>query len=90
MEFLDNQADVVTIEIFEHGFLKPRPSLAFAHMEVHIDHEAKQVENQITYLYKWGSLRKYDSVLIGTNWNGQSLPRTEHFKFWHRVGSWYG
>ncbi|MCJ1405214.1 MutS protein msh5 [Xylographa trunciseda] len=38
-------------EIFEHGFLEPRPELGFNHMEVRIDCEARDVENQITYLY---------------------------------------
>lgn len=39
-------------EIFEHGFLKPRPELTFGHMEVRTDDEADDVENQIIYLYK--------------------------------------
>ncbi|KAL8961011.1 MAG: hypothetical protein Q9193_002376 [Seirophora villosa] len=39
-------------EIFENGFLQPRPSLAFGHMEVHIDTGAEAIEDQITYLYK--------------------------------------
>jgi len=32
--------------------LKPRPALAFGHMEVRIDTEAPEVNDQITYLYK--------------------------------------
>ncbi|KAL9102565.1 MAG: hypothetical protein Q9187_009108 [Circinaria calcarea] len=39
-------------EIFEHGYLKPRPELTFAHMEVRTDDEADDAENQIIYLYK--------------------------------------
>ena len=39
-------------EIFENGFLRPRHSLMFAHMEIRIDDRAAQVEEQITYLYK--------------------------------------
>lgn len=39
-------------EIFENGFLQPRPSLAFGHMEVRIDMDAEAIEDQITYLYK--------------------------------------
>jgi DNA mismatch repair protein MSH5 len=39
-------------EIFEMGLLKPRPTLAFGHMEVRIDTEAPQASEQITYLYK--------------------------------------
>ena len=37
-------------EIFEAGFLQPRPSLAFAHMEIMINQEAA-LDQQITYLY---------------------------------------
>ena len=40
-------------EIFEMNLLKPRPALAFGHMEVRIDAEALEVNEQITYLYKW-------------------------------------
>lgn len=40
-------------EIFETGFLQPRPSLAFAHMEVRVDEGASDVDNQITYLYNY-------------------------------------
>ncbi|KAL8718148.1 MAG: hypothetical protein Q9225_004683 [Loekoesia sp. 1 TL-2023] len=39
-------------EIFENGFLQPRPYLAFGHMEVRIDMEAEAIEDQVTYLYK--------------------------------------
>jgi DNA mismatch repair protein MSH5 len=39
-------------EIFESGFLKPRPELSFGHMEVRVDMEAFELENQISYLYK--------------------------------------
>ena len=38
-------------EIFEAGFLKERPQLAFAHLEVRVDVSAETVEDQITYLY---------------------------------------
>lgn len=38
-------------EIFEAGFLQPRPALALAHMDVRIDVAADDVNNQITYLY---------------------------------------
>jgi DNA mismatch repair protein MSH5 len=34
------------------GLLKPKPALAFGHMEVRIDAEAPEVSDQITYLYK--------------------------------------
>ena len=40
-------------EIFENSFLKPRPYLAFGHLEVRLDQDAEDVENQITYLYKY-------------------------------------
>ena len=39
-------------EIFENGFLKPRPELAFGHMQVRIDDDAREIENQVTFLYK--------------------------------------
>ncbi|KAL9609329.1 MAG: hypothetical protein Q9167_005895 [Letrouitia subvulpina] len=39
-------------EIFENGFLQPRPGLTFGHMEVRLDMEAEAAENQIIYLYK--------------------------------------
>lgn len=38
-------------EIFETGFLAPRPSLAFAHMQVQVDTDAEDVESQVTFLY---------------------------------------
>ena len=41
-------------EIFENGFLKLRPSLTSGFMEVRLDEKAKEVEDQITYLYKCG------------------------------------
>nr|POE47351.1 muts protein like 5 [Quercus suber] len=40
-------------EIFESGFLQPRPSLMFAHMEVRIDDQASTLDDQITYLYNY-------------------------------------
>lgn len=40
-------------EIFENGYLTPRPTLQFGHMEVRIDQEAQEVERQITYLYNF-------------------------------------
>ncbi|MCJ1308042.1 MutS protein msh5 [Agyrium rufum] len=40
-------------EIFESGFLKPRPALTFGHMEVIVDPEADEVDSQITYLYNF-------------------------------------
>ena len=35
------------------GLLKPRPTLAFGHLEVKVDAEKSQVDDQITYLYKY-------------------------------------
>lgn len=40
-------------EIFENGFLPPRSSLVFGYMEVRLDEEATELEDQITYLYKY-------------------------------------
>ncbi|ORY09079.1 mismatch repair protein 5 [Clohesyomyces aquaticus] len=48
-------------EIFETGLLKPRPSLAFGHMEVRVDTEASEVEDQITYLYNFNEGRSTSS-----------------------------
>ncbi|RDI85632.1 hypothetical protein Vi05172_g4312 [Venturia inaequalis] len=48
-------------EIFENGYLKPSPALAFGHMEVHVDAEAAELENQITYLYNFRAGRSISS-----------------------------
>lgn len=40
-------------EIFEHGFLRPRPYLAFGHMEIRVDKDAHEDADQVTYLYKF-------------------------------------
>lgn len=48
-------------EIFENGFLQLRPALRFAHMEVKVDAEAREVEDQITYLYKYRQERSTSS-----------------------------
>jgi DNA mismatch repair protein MSH5 len=40
-------------EIFENNFLVRRPRLQFGHMEVQISEEVEEVEDQITYLYKY-------------------------------------
>lgn len=48
-------------EIFESGFLAPRPALGFAHMEVKVDTESSDVENQITYLYNYRPERSNSS-----------------------------
>ena len=40
-------------EIFESGFLPPRPALGFGHMEVQVDDAQSIVEDQITYLYNF-------------------------------------
>ena len=48
-------------EIFESGFLQPRPQLGFAHMEVKVDEGASDVENQITYLYNYRPERSTSS-----------------------------
>lgn len=39
-------------EIFENGFLRPRPRLQLGHMEVQVSDESQGAEDQITYLYK--------------------------------------
>ena len=40
-------------EIFENGFLRPRPSLTYGYMEVCLDREPENLEDQVTYLYKY-------------------------------------
>ncbi|KAA8567184.1 hypothetical protein EYC84_010241 [Monilinia fructicola] len=40
-------------EIFENGFLSPRPELAFGHMEVHVNKLAELAGDQVTYLYNF-------------------------------------
>ena len=51
-------------EIFENGFLEPRPSLAFGHMQVRVEIEAADVEDQITYLYKYQSHKKLGEFML--------------------------
>ncbi|RFU35986.1 hypothetical protein B7463_g362, partial [Scytalidium lignicola] len=48
-------------EIFENGFLTDEPKLSFGHMEVMVNAEADEVEDQITYLYKFVSGRSTSS-----------------------------
>ncbi|EFR01530.1 mismatch repair protein 5 [Nannizzia gypsea CBS 118893] len=52
-------------EIFENGFLKPRPELEFGHMEVQVNSSAQHVEDQIIYLYNFRLGRSSSS--FGTN-----------------------
>ncbi|KAH1496678.1 hypothetical protein KXV92_004225 [Aspergillus fumigatus] len=52
-------------EIFQNGFLQPRPRLQLGHMEVRISGKARQVEDQITYLYNFRPGRCSKS--FGTN-----------------------
>lgn len=40
-------------EIFENGFLLPRPELAFGHMEVHVNKDVDLVDDQVAYLYNF-------------------------------------
>lgn len=57
-------------EIFENGFLKPRPSLEFGYMEVRLDQDAQDVEDQITYLYNFRrgrSVTSYGSCCAALN-----------------------
>lgn len=39
-------------EIFENGFLDPRPRLQLGHMEVKVCEDFQEAEDQVTYLYK--------------------------------------
>ncbi|KAH2339871.1 hypothetical protein KXW87_001750 [Aspergillus fumigatus] len=49
-------------EIFQNGFLQPRRRLQLGHMEVRISGKARQVEDQITYLYKYGPVHAFRSL----------------------------
>ena len=48
-------------EIFENNFLALRPRLHLGHMEVQVCEETQEVEDQITYLYKY----VYQNWLLG-------------------------
>ncbi|KAA8625153.1 MutS Mismatch repair ATPase [Pyrenophora tritici-repentis] len=48
-------------ELFERELLKPRPALAFGHLEVRIDTDAVEVSDQITYLYNFREGRSTSS-----------------------------
>ncbi|KAF6234396.1 hypothetical protein HO173_007429 [Letharia columbiana] len=48
-------------EIIENGFLQPRPSLTYGYMEVRLDREAKDLEDQVTYLYNFRAGRSNTS-----------------------------
>ncbi|KLJ07360.1 DNA mismatch repair protein MSH5 [Blastomyces silverae] len=52
-------------EIFENGFLPQRRELGFGYMEVQVDPAARDVEDQVTYLYNFRSGRSNAS--FGTN-----------------------
>jgi hypothetical protein len=43
-------------ELFEHGFLRPRPQMALAHMEVRVDEGLSGIGEQVTYLYKFDAV----------------------------------
>jgi DNA mismatch repair protein MSH5 len=39
-------------EVFEHGILQPSKDLAFAHMDTHVDMEAEDPRDKVTFLYR--------------------------------------
>lgn len=50
--------------------MKPRPSLAFGHLEVQVDVNAPQIEDQVTYLYAYKqgrSINSYGTVCAAMN-----------------------
>ena len=53
-------------EIFENGFLKNRPSLSYGYMEVRLNREAEDLEDQVTYLYKYELRQNVSALLTGT------------------------
>ncbi|KAL6718082.1 chaperone ATPase hsp78 [Lecanora helva] len=57
-------------EIFENGFLPQQPLLAFGSMEVHLEREALDLGDQITYLYNFRagrSILSYGSCCAALN-----------------------
>ncbi|RLL94950.1 hypothetical protein CFD26_102223 [Aspergillus turcosus] len=63
-------------EIFENGFLQPRPRLQLGHMEVRISGEARQVEDQITYLYNFRpgrSNKSFGTICAAMNGISQTI-----------------
>ncbi|EAW22755.1 MutS family protein MSH5 [Aspergillus fischeri NRRL 181] len=63
-------------EIFENGFLQPRPRLQLGHMEVRISGEACQVEDQITYLYNFRpgrSNKSFGTICAAMNGISQTI-----------------
>lgn len=49
-------------EIFEHNFLRDDPRLVFAQMDIRVDLEAKDSEDQVTYLFRMISGRSSSSL----------------------------
>ncbi|RHZ44737.1 MutS family protein MSH5 [Aspergillus thermomutatus] len=63
-------------EIFENGFLQPRPRLQLGHMEVRISGESRQVEDQITYLYNFRpgrSNKSFGTICAAMNGISQTI-----------------
>ncbi|GIJ83914.1 mutS protein msh5 [Aspergillus pseudoviridinutans] len=63
-------------EIFENGFLQPRPRLQLGHMEVRISGEARHVEDQITYLYNFRpgrSNKSFGTICAAMNGISQTI-----------------
>lgn len=44
-------------EIFENEFLALRPRLQLGHMEVRVSEDSQELEDQVTYLYKYVTTR---------------------------------
>ncbi|EDP56350.1 DNA mismatch repair protein Msh5, putative [Aspergillus fumigatus A1163] len=51
-------------EIFQNGFLQPRRRLQLGHMEVRISGKARQVEDQITYLYNCAEMNGINQMIV--------------------------
>jgi hypothetical protein len=75
------------LEIFELGLLKPRPVLAFGHMEVRLDPDASEVSDQITYLYKWVHQTMRARNLLNVT---QLSRRSKYFEFRYMVSLYLG
>jgi DNA mismatch repair protein MSH5 len=65
-------------EIFENGFLPVQPRLGFGHMEVKIDPTAKDISDQLTYLYNFRhgrSVSTYGACCAALNGIDQAIIR---------------
>ncbi|RMJ23119.1 mismatch repair protein [Aspergillus sp. HF37] len=51
-------------EIFENGFLRPRPRLQLGHMAVQVSDESPEADDQITYLYNCAAINGINKAIV--------------------------